>query len=699
MQGFKLFPTLFFVFLFMQLSAFGQESFHYQAVVRDSAGIPIANQIIGVQVQIIESDITYPAVFGETHVAESNGFGVVNLNIGEGMPYLGEFSTLDWSQTSFIEVSIDVTGGNDYQLSSTSEILSVPRSLYALKAGSILGKQFGLLVTDFGAEGDGTTDDTNAFIAAIDSAASVGATILVPHGTYLISNTLTIPDGVRLRGEGSGDDPLQTPVNGSLIKYTGNDFAVEINGHQAGLENLVFVNQSGGSTTGGIHVKAENRLVESVFLSNLLLSYFSDGTALKLEAKNNGGIPYGVFKNIRIRHAKIGLHIIEDATSFVNSNRFYDGVISGGGFDYGILIEGGNNNVFHGTVIEPPSSEYGHLVISSGEIQGREIRIEGNQQESAKPLIEFAAGTKNSILNGTYGGGLTIDKGNNSIEMRSGKSIKFKNPSTNLFPNPIFSSSDGNLPSGWSLSGSGVVGNILAGELFPAHQVLELTIPAGTNCTLEPANGYLPEMGEHPMYDQVNFGFYVKTDTPNAIKTGTNAPAGWTSSQPHNGDGDWAFVGMNAFVNQNTTPKFQLRIKNTTGTQMTAYVTAPALSFGNQIPVLEPAPLTSAGGQLNGMIVPSVSFVSTPGNGFLILPKNAEYFIISNDQTIYRINESGSSRFPFGAVVTLLFDEPGTDVANSAYINLKSGFTSSSNSSLTLMSKGNGRWREVNRNN
>ncbi|WP_437757441.1 glycosyl hydrolase family 28-related protein [Sorangium sp. So ce1389] len=58
-------------------------------------------------------------------------------------------------------------------------------------------------VRDFGAVGDGMTDDTDAFLAAIDAAAD-GA-ILVPAGRYLITEILRIGRSrLVLRGEGSG---------------------------------------------------------------------------------------------------------------------------------------------------------------------------------------------------------------------------------------------------------------------------------------------------------------------------------------------------------------------------------------------------------------------------------------------------------------------------------------------------------------
>ncbi|NJN78551.1 MAG: hypothetical protein HC803_09700 [Saprospiraceae bacterium] len=91
--------------------------------------------------------------------------------------------------------------------------------------------------------------------------------------------------------------------------------------------------------------------------------------------------------------------------------------------------------------------------------------------------------------------------------------------------------------------------------------------------------------------------------------------------------------------------------------------------------------------------------VTTPSNGFLTLPRSANYFEITNNVTITRINHLTADRVPKGTVVTLLFNVSGTNVSNSGYLLLKGGFTSVTNSSLTLISNGNGTWREVDRNN
>lgn len=55
-------------------------------------------------------------------------------------------------------------------------------------------------VLDFGAKGDGITDDTEAFQKALNSLGSRGGTVYAPRATYLFSGSLNIPQAVTLKG-------------------------------------------------------------------------------------------------------------------------------------------------------------------------------------------------------------------------------------------------------------------------------------------------------------------------------------------------------------------------------------------------------------------------------------------------------------------------------------------------------------------
>lgn len=61
-------------------------------------------------------------------------------------------------------------------------------------------------VKDFGAVGDGVTDDTAAIQAAIDAITTTGGVVYVPAGIYNISSKISVYSGITLQGDGAGMD-------------------------------------------------------------------------------------------------------------------------------------------------------------------------------------------------------------------------------------------------------------------------------------------------------------------------------------------------------------------------------------------------------------------------------------------------------------------------------------------------------------
>ena len=55
-------------------------------------------------------------------------------------------------------------------------------------------------VKDFGAVGDGVTDDTAAIQAAIDSSATK---VIIPKGTYLTTTAIVLPSNIHVTGSGT----------------------------------------------------------------------------------------------------------------------------------------------------------------------------------------------------------------------------------------------------------------------------------------------------------------------------------------------------------------------------------------------------------------------------------------------------------------------------------------------------------------
>ncbi len=108
----------------------------YQSVIRNSSGDLINNGNVGFRISILQGSVTGSAVYAETHSVTTNSNGLATLNIGGGTPSLGSILGINWeSGPYFIKTETDPTGGTNYTLSGTSQLLSVPYALYAAKSG------------------------------------------------------------------------------------------------------------------------------------------------------------------------------------------------------------------------------------------------------------------------------------------------------------------------------------------------------------------------------------------------------------------------------------------------------------------------------------------------------------------------------------------------------------------------------------
>jgi len=120
----------------ISLSSFGQapEGFKYQAVVRDAGNLILNNQAVGMRLTIQEGSIGGTTVYQETFAPTTNGYGLVNLEIGTGTT-TDDFTTIDWANGPyFIETAVDITGGTSYAVMGTSQLMSVPYALHAKTA-------------------------------------------------------------------------------------------------------------------------------------------------------------------------------------------------------------------------------------------------------------------------------------------------------------------------------------------------------------------------------------------------------------------------------------------------------------------------------------------------------------------------------------------------------------------------------------
>jgi hypothetical protein len=552
---------------------------------------------------------------------------------------------------------------------------------------------------------NGQSDCSARLQHALDSAAISGTTVFLQAGTFRLARTIRLPAGVSLVGAGMGANAIKTPNNGTILCYTGDSAAIVMPGTNSEIKDLTVYDPKGTANT-GILILGDSQMVESMQLSRVLIYGFTRGTALLLHALHHGGIGYGSFYDLRIRNAKIGIEILQTGPgAFVNSNSFFHGAISGGGFDNCILVNGGDNNIFYSTVIEPYTSTYGHLLVNNGQIIGENIRIEAGRQPATTPVIEFGPASAFSTLTGFYAGGVVINRGNNTILLTSPDYAGQSNPGYNQFVNAAFQLPGSNgVPAYWMVSNPRVIVSIAPDAFIPGESVLSIRVPPGINCDVYPTPGYAPVLGDATWYAHANFNIMAKTKVPGVLKLTYNYAGGLVSSAAHTGSGNWEMVGLQAITARRLPPNPKINLNNSAGTgTLLVELTSPSFSFGMTPPQRDPAVITAAGGIVTGTLTTSVSsnYSFTAGTGDLVLGRNGNVFVLKDGSlAIARINSAKADRFPPGTIITLLFDSAGCSVQDGPFIHLKSGFTTNApNTSLTLLSNGDGTWRETNRNN
>ncbi|MEM7037669.1 MAG: hypothetical protein AAF570_11870, partial [Bacteroidota bacterium] len=114
------------------------QALNYQAIARDAAGTALTNQAIGIKINILEGSAFGPVEYSETHTVTTNQFGLFTLAVGRGTPVTGTFPGVGWTDADqWLQVEMDPTGGTNYFLMGTSELLSVPYALYAENVGFV----------------------------------------------------------------------------------------------------------------------------------------------------------------------------------------------------------------------------------------------------------------------------------------------------------------------------------------------------------------------------------------------------------------------------------------------------------------------------------------------------------------------------------------------------------------------------------
>lgn len=126
---------------FTVLFAQAPQKMSYQSVIRKTDGTLVANTLVNIKTSILSGSASGAASYVETQTTTTNNNGLATIEIGGGTPVTGTFAGISWGDGShFIKTEIDPTGGSNYTISGTSQLLSVPYALYAGNSKSNQGK-------------------------------------------------------------------------------------------------------------------------------------------------------------------------------------------------------------------------------------------------------------------------------------------------------------------------------------------------------------------------------------------------------------------------------------------------------------------------------------------------------------------------------------------------------------------------------
>ena len=145
----KLFTLSVIIAWSITLIAQSPQKMSYQCVIRDSGGSLVTNQEINLIISILQGSPDGTVVYQETYDTkpETNANGLLSIEIGNGTSVIGSLTTIEWANGPYyLKTEIDPTGGTDYTIVGTSQLLSVPYAIYADKSGDSFSKDYNDLI-------------------------------------------------------------------------------------------------------------------------------------------------------------------------------------------------------------------------------------------------------------------------------------------------------------------------------------------------------------------------------------------------------------------------------------------------------------------------------------------------------------------------------------------------------------------------
>lgn len=219
-------------------------------------------------------------------------------------------------------------------------------------------------VKNYGAEGNGTHDDTTAIQSAINAAeAKPGSTVEFPEGDYLYSSALQM-SGIKLVGDTS-----------AFLLAANSNAEVDVTGVASEIRTLYFISAVG--QTGGVAIRVKSGASKFVLDHNRFGEGLDQGALgfqrdIDVEGASGGTISGNFFQVLTRVHRGVGIRIEQGANDIeVNQNTFLGTTVASPGDSRGLEIDSCSG-------IKVLNNGFEMLSEATGVIESLQVKLEGN---------------------------------------------------------------------------------------------------------------------------------------------------------------------------------------------------------------------------------------------------------------------------------------------------------------------------------
>lgn len=251
----SLFLTHFIALLFFVFGSFSSlsaqvvpEEINYQAVVRDG-GTLLTNQGVNIEFTLLSAGVE---VYKEVQNLVTDDRGLIQTEIGDGTPSFGSMEDVPW-ESGDVELSVSMDIGNGYVFLGTSEMESVPFSMFSEQVADISNHDLAALSDvdiDSAVTGDVLTFDGDKWTTdqvEIDQLWEENGNIIHYDGSAVGIRTSNPSSTLTVRGN---TDLLDIATSNRKIRLTGvSRGSADFTG-STGSRNAIITNTAGSLDNG-----------------------------------------------------------------------------------------------------------------------------------------------------------------------------------------------------------------------------------------------------------------------------------------------------------------------------------------------------------------------------------------------------------------------------------------------------------------